>query len=116
MSNAERQRKFQQANPGYDRRRKARERGMSKRDVARRRAEAAALALAAHAAAHAAATTQTMTATIQIPANKPLLMLPAPVKDPWMAEIEALAAARKSQAAQSPFVEVSARSSAARSR
>jgi hypothetical protein len=89
---------------------------MSKRDVARRRAEAAALALAAHAAAHAAATTQTMTATIQIPANKPLLMLPAPVKDPWMAEIEALAAARKSQAAQSPFVAVSARSSAARSR
>ena len=110
MSNAERQRKFQQANPGYDRRRKARERAMSKRDLAQRRAEAAALALAAHAAAHAAATAQTPPATIQIPANKPLLMLPAPVKDPWMAEIEALAAARKSQCAESPFIPASRRS------
>ncbi len=89
---------------------------MSKRAVAQMRAEAAALALAQHAAAQAASTAETMTATIQIPANKPLLMLPAPVKDPWMAEIESLAAARKSQPAESVFVPVSAKSSAARSR
>jgi len=122
MSNAERQRKFQQANPGYDRRRKARERGMSKRAVAQRRAQAQALALAQQAQmAKAAATAETMTAetmtaTIHIPANKPLLMLPAPIKDPWMAEIEALATARQSQPAESPFVPVLTKSPAARSR
>ena len=46
MSNAERQRLFQLGNPGYDARRKARERAAGKRAVqaaiARRRAEAAA--------------------------------------------------------------------------
>ena len=80
---------------------------MARRDAERMRAALQADALAQQA-------TQVAAAAIQIPANKPLLMLPAPVKDPWMAEIEALAAARKSQAAAaSPFVPVSTRSSAA---
>jgi hypothetical protein len=115
MSNGERQRKFQLGHPGYDRRRKARERGMAKRIVKQMRAKAAALARAQQAQ-RAAAAAQTAAATIQMPANKPLLMLPAPVKDPWMAEIESLAAARQSQAAESPFVPLFAKSPAARSR
>jgi hypothetical protein len=116
MSNAQRQRKFQQANPGYDRQRKARERGMARRELEQMQAALQAEALAQQAQTAAAEAAQTMTATIQIPANKPLLMLPAPIKDQWMAEIEALAAARKSQAAESPFVPVFTKSPAACSR
>jgi hypothetical protein len=71
MSNAERQRKFQLANPGYDARRKARERASEKRGVEMRKAK-----LRAEALAHQA---QTAAATIRIPASKPMLMLPAPV-------------------------------------
>ena len=83
--------------------------------VAQMKAQAAALALAQQAATERA-TAQIATATIQIPENKPLLMLPAPVKDPWMAELEALAAARKSRPAESPFVPLFTKSPAARSR
>jgi hypothetical protein len=84
--------------------------------VARMKAQVAALALAQQAATERATAQTTATATIQIPENKPLLMLPAPVKDPWMAELEALAAARKSQPAESPFVPQFTKSPAARSR
>jgi hypothetical protein len=41
--------------------------------------------------------------TIQVPATKPLLMLPAPVVDPLMVEIEALAAAHKSGVREAAF-------------
>jgi hypothetical protein len=77
MSNAERQKRFQAANPGYDARRKARERGMAMRAVQRARA-----AIRAHAAAAA---------------NRPVLMLPAPVEDPIIAELNALRASLAKQ-------------------
>ena len=51
MSNAERQRKFQRAHPGYDRRRKARDRSYSSKGVEQRAAAARAEAAAAVAAA-----------------------------------------------------------------
>jgi hypothetical protein len=72
MSNAERQRRFQKRNPGYDRRRKANARASAKRG-----AEQLLAALHAKMAAEA---------------PRPVLMLPAPVEDPMMAEVNALAA------------------------
>ena len=72
MSNAERQRRFQKRNPGYDRRRKA-----NARESAKRGAEQLLAALQAKMAAEA---------------PRPVLMLPAPVEDPMMAEVNALAA------------------------
>ena len=84
MSNGERQRNFQRANPGYDARRKSRCRAGAKRGVAMMKAQMRAELLAQQA--------QTAEATIQIPATKPLLMLPAPVEDPLMAQIEAMRA------------------------
>jgi hypothetical protein len=85
MSNAERQRKFQLANPGYDARRKARERASAKRSVAMMKARMRAEALAEQA--------QTTAATIQTAATKPPLMLPAPVEKieiPGMTTIEVI--------------------------
>ena len=102
MSNAERQHKFQRAHPGYDRRRKARGRASGKRLVEMMKAQWRAELLAEQA--------QTVEATIQVPATKPLLMLPAPVENPLMVELEALAAARKSQPAESRFVPAFAQS------
>src|SRR5215203_440169 len=86
-SSAERQRKFQMAHPGYDRRRKARGRDRAKRAVAMMKAQMREMALAEQA--------QTAAATIQNPAAKPLLMLPAPVEKfeiPGMTTIEAIRA------------------------
>jgi hypothetical protein len=52
--------------------------------------------------------------TSPLPFGFSLLMLPAPVENPWMIEIEALAAARKWQPAESSLVPISAKSPAAR--
>lgn len=85
ISNTERQRQFQKQHPGYDARRKARERASTKRGAAQ--LFAAMLAEAdAHAAAHLTAP------PIKVPVDKPILMLPAPVVDPTMFSITALAA------------------------
>ena len=83
MSNLERQRLFQERHPGYDRRRKARQRGMLKR----LKAQWKAAWLAAAAAAR-----QPQPAPLAIPRIPQRLMLPAPVEDLMVAEIDALAA------------------------
>jgi hypothetical protein len=77
MTNAERQKRFQARNPGYDRRRKARQRAMEKR--ASERFPALWAQLTAQVAATAAA-------------PRPVLMLPAPVEDPMVAKLNVLAA------------------------
>jgi len=89
MSNAERQRKFQRANPGYDRRRKARQRSSAKRALQWMKTEAMLAELVKQQ--------QTVEATVQEPATKPMLMLPAPVQNPVMEQIEALKSAMKAQ-------------------
>jgi hypothetical protein len=94
MSNAERQRLFQLRHPGYDARRKARERAMARRTterfIAARRARAAAEAADADCAA--------------AEAPRPVLMLPAPVEDPMMAEVNALAASLAASRALQPQI------------
>jgi hypothetical protein len=93
MTNNERQRRFQAANPGYDARRKARQRQMSENTCARLRRASLAAAKAERARAAAEA-------------PRPVLMLPAPVEDPVMAELDALkaslAAPRAPQAQPQP--------------
>ena len=78
-SNAQRQRDFQAAHPGYDRRRKAHERGRLKRVMA---------AYKAQCQADAQAELQTQVLVIPIPTTR--LALPAPVECPAMAAINAL--------------------------
>jgi hypothetical protein len=99
MTNAERQRKFQDAHPGYDRRRKARERAMAKRGAA-----LFVQALQAKAADAAPAEPLALPATVAVPAMPvpavARLALPAPVVDPVMAELEALGAALASSRAR----------------
>ena len=85
MSNTERQRKFRKSNPGYYKKYYARKRSMGRRVRAQMQAEAQA-AKAARDAAGAEA-------TMAILAKPDPLMLPAPVQDPAMAAITALAAA-----------------------
>jgi hypothetical protein len=82
MTNAERQRLFQLSHPGYDRRRKARQRARVNHAVAQLRAAAQAQAAAK--------------------ANPPVLMLPAPVEDLAMAELNALAASLASTPVRQP--------------
>ena len=82
MSNTERQRKFRQRNPGYFNKYNARKRGTAKRSEAYIRGLMQAKAQAARAEA-----------TLAILAKPEPLMLPAPVQDPTMAAIDALAAA-----------------------
>jgi hypothetical protein len=77
MSNNERQRRFQAANPNYDRLRKARQRQMSENTCARLRRASLAAAKAEQARAAAEA-------------PRPVLMLPAPVEDLAMAQLNAL--------------------------
>jgi hypothetical protein len=89
MSNAERQRKFQRANPGYDARRKSRERESSRRARARRAAELQAQRLAQAQAA--------------VPANKPLLMLPAPIELPVIPGMNAISATPRSNSELQTF-------------
>src|SRR5690349_13212560 len=84
VSNTERQRQFRQRNPDYYRLRKARQRAASKAYLAQWRAiEAFKLKL--------------------LPPIKPVLMLPAPVQDPAMAAIDALAVSLASRSADEPF-------------
>lgn len=85
MSNAKRQQNFQKRNPGYDARRKATMRASAKRGAAQILA-----ALRAKAMAHAAA--EITAPPIEVPVDKPILMLPAPVVDPTMFSITELAA------------------------
>ena len=83
MSNLERQRRFQASHPGYDRRRVARKRAAVKRGAAQRLAALAAQAAAAEA--------------------KPqVLMLPAPVEDPVVVELNALATSHATSPAPEP--------------
>jgi hypothetical protein len=79
MTNAERQFWFRRRHPGYDRRRKARERASAKRGAAQ--ILAALNAKAAQAAAIPA---------MLVPTEPQRLALPAPVVDPVMAELNAL--------------------------
>jgi hypothetical protein len=95
-SNVERQRDFQAAHPGYDRRRKARQRASSGRG--------AALLMAQLQAKATAEQTHTAETTIQIPATKPPLMLPAPAENPLLAEVEALRAKLAHEAVCHPEV------------
>jgi len=81
-SNVQRQREFRRRNPGYFKKYYAIKRSMAKRIRSRMQAEAQ----AAFAAARAEA-------TLAILAKPEPLMLPAPVQDPTMAAIDALAAA-----------------------
>jgi hypothetical protein len=85
-STGERQRRFQERHPGYDRRRKARDRAIEKRASERFPA------LWAEITARVAATSQ---------ATRTVLMLPAPVENPVMPGLNApavpLAAARAAQ-------------------
>jgi hypothetical protein len=88
MSSAERQRKFQAAHPGYDRRRKARLRAACKTETKRRLAE-----LFAKAAARAQAVpSQAVGASVADPGVKPVLMLPAPADDPTIDALDMLRA------------------------
>ena len=98
MTNAERQRKFQDAHPGYDRRRKARQRGASKRAVEAQRlmallqAKTAAAAAAAAAAVSAAETVPAPVGVLRIPVPPMRLALPAPVELPVLPAINDLQA------------------------
>ncbi|MGB7159722.1 MAG: hypothetical protein WBD40_16765 [Tepidisphaeraceae bacterium] len=76
MTSTERVREFRERNPDYDRRWKARREA---------RAQARVAALQAHAV---------------VPAETPLLMLPAPVRDPALAALDALAASLASRSAR----------------
>jgi hypothetical protein len=97
MSNAERQRRFQAAHPGYDSRRKARERASAKRG-----------------AAQILEALRTMSVE-QVPAQR--LALPAPVVDPLLAELDALSAALASARAREALpVRQSASAAPAKSR
>jgi hypothetical protein len=94
MSNAERQRKFRAANPGYfnkyNNRRKARRIAAQKKVLA---------LFKELAKAKAAATQQqqpALPAPLAIPVE-PMLMLPAPVQDPTMDALNDLAASIKSK-------------------
>ena len=82
MSNVERQRRFRLRNPGYFRKYYTPKRVWKQRATARLQAEAPALIAAARAEA-----------TLAILAKPEPLMLPAPVQDPTMVAIDALAAA-----------------------
>ena len=106
MSNAERQQKFQLANPGYDRRRKARQRAALKGTMN-------ALKWRAALAAHAAQAEQAHGAEA-MPA-KPVLMLPAPVVDPMMAQLNALRASMtaRREAEPAPLIRQTSHSSPA---
>src|SRR5207253_5649955 len=93
MSNNERQRRFQNAHPGYDRRRKARERALAKRVGAQaleaRRAAAAAAAVVARATQTTsiesfAATSPVATLVASLVSPPARLCLPAPVVHPMM--------------------------------
>ena len=99
MSNAERQRRFQDAHPGYDRRRKARRRAMIKHAVAQMRQAKEAMAAEATPAEPLALPAPLTIAATSVPAA-PRLALPAPVVDPVMAELDALRAALASSRAR----------------
>jgi hypothetical protein len=92
-SNAERQREFQLRNPGYDARRKARDRASIQRMREMRKAQAQA-AMQAQTAAEPSAP------PVTIPAAEPVLTLPSPRQDESKTALSALAAA---------FAEVTAR-------
>jgi len=95
-SNAERQREFQARNPGYDCRRKATERAGARRDAARFLAK-----MRASAAAQAVA--EVTPPPIAVATERPLLLLPAPVRDETIAAIEALALSISAVAARVPL-------------
>jgi hypothetical protein len=87
LTSTERVQQFRARNPGYDRRWKSRKRGKPNARLAVLQAQAAAAAAAV------------------APAKTPMLLLPAPVQDPMMAEMDALAAslaARKARDSQLP--------------
>jgi hypothetical protein len=85
LTNAQRQWMFQAAHPGYDRRRKARKRAGLKAHSAKTKAARAA------AEALATASAQIPPAPLALPPPPVRLMLPAPVTDPAMSALNALA-------------------------
>jgi hypothetical protein len=96
MSNSERQQRFQDAHPGYDRRRKARGRAAAKRGAAQMlealRVAAAESRDAEMAPAEALAAPVPVAIPVMSEPTTPRLCLPAPVVDPMIAEINALRA------------------------
>jgi len=86
-STNERQRLFQLRHPGYDRRRKARQRASSNRAAKQLIAKLKAAALRRQL--------QSTPVTIPLVATPVPLMLPAPVQDPLIAELNALAASMR---------------------
>ena len=84
VSNTERQRQFRERNPGYYRRLHAKRRAETKARVA---------ALAEQAAT-------AVPEPLAFPATPPRLMLPAPVQDPAMDALNALAASLQSRSAR----------------
>lgn len=103
MSDLERQRVFQARHPGYDRRRKARERAASKRYVMQLRRAATVAALIE---AQAAEATPVVVATPVPVVTR--LALPAPVVDPVIAELDALRQAVSSREREAVLVRPSA--------
>ena len=84
LTNVQRQAMFQAAHPGYDRRRKGRQRASLDRLLAKRRA------------AQGLAPGQSMA----VEPKPQLLMLPAPVENPMLVELNALAASLASAPAR----------------
>ena len=96
MSNAERQRRFRARNPGYWRKYYARER------ASRIAAQKKAAALVAELARARWAEFEKQAAVQLMLLPKLPLMLPAPVQDPAMAAIDALAASLASRSDREP--------------
>ena len=90
MSNVERQRRFRARHPGYFNKYNGRRKAMRLATTAKMRAEILAMEAEARAAA------QAPPAPLALPV-KPILMLPAPVQDPVVAEIDALAASLRAR-------------------
>jgi hypothetical protein len=96
VSNTERQRQFRERNPGYYGRLHARRRAAVNARVA---CAANASALAEVPAVAEVAVAQRALVEALAAAFKPVLMLPAPVEDPMMAQLKALAASLKARSA-----------------
>jgi hypothetical protein len=84
MSSTQRQRKFRQRHPGYDRLRRACRKARISAMVKKMGAELM-------AASNAPTTAECTAPSIATAAPKPMLLLPAPVADPTMAQINAMA-------------------------
>jgi hypothetical protein len=99
MSSAERQRRFQAAHPGYDRRRKARQKARIDSAATAMRLPEEAMDVDAKPAEPVAVPAPLASAMMPVPAVA-RLALPAPVVHPVLAELNALRAALASAGAR----------------